>query len=85
MIRWASACGIPDLRRSRRASLAARLLLAGAPAGVWHDDLLSIGRGFKVSELSALLRQLDSVMVSVKPARWFRIAAIIRFKPGGNS
>ena len=24
----------------------------------------------------------DSVTVSVGPARWFRIAAIIRFKPG---
>jgi Methyltransferase domain len=71
---------INDLRRSRLASLAARLLLVGAAAGVRHDALLSIRRGFKIGELSALLRQLDSVTVSVKPARWFRIAAIIRFK-----
>jgi hypothetical protein len=72
---------INDLRRSRLASLAARLLLTGAaaPAGVRHDALLSIRRGFKISELSTLLRQLDSVTVSVEPARWFRIAAIIRF------
>jgi hypothetical protein len=76
---------INDLRRSRLASLAAGLLLAGTPAGVRHDALLSIRRGFKVSELSTLLRQLDSVTVSVEPARWFRIAAIIRFKPGKNS
>jgi hypothetical protein len=78
---------INDLRRSRLASLAARLLLAdtGTPAGVRHDALLSIQRGFKISELSTLLRQLDSVTVSVEPARWFRIAAIIRFKPGENS
>ena len=78
---------INDLRRSRLASLAARLLLAGtgAPAGVRHDALLSIRRGFKISELSTLLRQLDSVTVSVEPARWFRIAAIIRFKSGQNS
>ena len=78
---------INDLRRSRLASLAARLLLAGTgtPAGVRHDALLSIRRGFKISELSTLLRQLDSVTVSVEPARWFRIAAIIRFKPGENS
>jgi len=78
---------INDLRRSRLASLAARLLLAdtGTPAGVRHDALLSIRRGFKSSELSTLLRQLDSVTVSVEPARWFRIAAIIRFKPGENS
>ena len=76
---------INDLRRSRLASLAARLLLVSAAAGVRHDALLSIRRGFKIGELSALLRQLDSVTVSVEPARWFRIAAIIRFKPGENS
>ena len=75
---------INDLRRSRLASLAARLLLVGAAAGVRHDALLSIRRGFKIGELSTLLRQLDSVTVSVEPARWFRIAAIIRFKPGEN-
>ena len=76
---------INDLRRSRLASLAARLLLVGAAAGVRHDALLSIRRGFKIGELSALLRQLDSVTLSVEPARWFRIAAIIRFKLGANS
>jgi len=76
---------INDLRRSRLASLAARLLLAGTPAGVRHDALLSIRRGFKISELSTLLRQLDSVTISVESARWFRIAAIIRFKPGESS
>ena len=76
---------INDLRRSRLSSLAARLLLAGTPAGVRHDALLSIRRGFKISELSTLLRQLDSVTVSVESARWFRIAAIIRFKPGESS
>jgi Methyltransferase domain len=76
---------INDLRRSRLASLLARLPLAGTPAGVRHDALLSIRRGFRINELSTLLRQLDSVTVSVEPARWFRIAAIIRFKPGDNS
>ena len=72
---------INDLRRSRWASLAARLLLAGtgAPAGVRHDALLSIRRGFTLRELSTLLPQLDRVTVSVEPARWFRIVAIIRF------
>ena len=74
---------INDLRRSPLASLATRLLLTGtgASAGVRHDALLSIRRGFKISELRTLLRQLDRVTVSVEPARWFRIAAIIRFKP----
>jgi SAM-dependent methyltransferase len=73
---------INDLRRSQLASLAARLLLVGMPAGVRHDALLSIRRGFKIGELRTLLRRLDRVTVSVEPARWFRIAAIIRFKPG---
>jgi len=78
---------INDLRRSRLASLAARLLLSGTgtPAGVRHDALLSIRRGFKIKELRSLLWQLENVTVSVEPARWFRIAAIIRFKPGANS
>jgi hypothetical protein len=55
--------------------------LAAASYRFRHDALLSIRRGFKISELSTLLRQLDRVTVSVEPARWFRIAAIIRFKP----
>ena len=76
---------INDLRRSRLAHLAARLLLATTPPEVRHDALLSIRRGFKITELSALLDQLESVTVSVKPTRWFRIAAIIRFKTGENS
>jgi hypothetical protein len=78
---------INDLWRSRLASLAARLLLSGTgtPAGARHDALLSIRRGFKIKELRSLLWQLENVTVSVEPARWFRIAAIIRFKPGANS
>ena len=78
---------INDLRRSRLASLGARLLLAGTgmPAGVQHDALLSIRRGFHIDELSTLLQQLDNVTVSVEPAHWFRIAAVIRFKLGENS
>ncbi len=77
---------INDLRRSQLASLAARLLLVatGAPAGVRHDALLSIRRGFKIDELRTLLRQLDGVTASVTPARWFRIAAVIRFNSEGN-
>lgn len=75
---------INDLRRSQLAYLSARLLLVGTPAEVRHDALLSIRRGFKISELRSLLRQLDSITVSVEPTRWFRIAAIIRFKPGEN-
>ncbi len=76
---------INDLRRSRLAALAVRPLLFGAPAGVRHDALLSIRRGFKVGELKALLGQLDNATVTVAPARWFRIAGIVRFTPREDS
>jgi hypothetical protein len=74
---------INDLLRSELAALAVRLLLVNRSAGVGHDTLLSIQRGFKVKELYTLLRKLDNVTVSVKPAPWFRVAAVIRFKSGG--
>jgi 2-polyprenyl-3-methyl-5-hydroxy-6-metoxy-1,4-benzoquinol methylase len=72
---------INDLRRCLLSSLAARLLLSNtrALAGVRHDALLSIRRGFKIQELKALLQPLDNVSVSVEPAPWFRVAAVIRF------
>ncbi|MFZ7128302.1 MAG: methyltransferase domain-containing protein [Desulfobacterales bacterium] len=78
---------INDLRRSQLAALAAKILLiaTAAPEGVRHDALLSIRRGFKIDELGTLLRQLDNVTVAVEPARWFRIAAVIRFKSGQNA
>ncbi len=72
---------INDLRRSRMATQIARLLLSvtGASAGLRHDALLSIQRGFKINEILTLLQQLDNVTVSAEPVRWFRIAAILRF------
>ena len=72
---------INDLRRSPWASLGAGLLLAGtgAMSGVRHDALLSIRRGFKISELESVLNQLDHVTVSVSSALWFRVAAVIQF------
>lgn len=73
---------INDLRRSRLAFLAAHALLVGAPVGVRHDALLSIRRGFDLDELAGLLNQLEGATVSVKPAWWFRVAAVIRFKTG---
>jgi hypothetical protein len=80
-------CGavlINDLRRCWLASLAARLLLVGSPAGVRHDALLSIQRGFRVAELGDLLRNLDHVAISVQSVPWFRVAATVRFQPGEN-
>jgi phospholipid N-methyltransferase len=76
---------INDLRRSRVAVLATAPLLVGASAGLKHDVRLSIRRGFKISELRALLQQLDSVSVAVEPALWFRIAAVIRFNTGESA
>ena len=78
---------INDLRRSPLSALGAGLLLAvsGSPAGVRHDALLSIRRGFKIDELRTLLRQLSGVTVSVQPERWFRIAAVIHFTPGEHA
>ena len=74
---------INDLLRSELAALAVRLLLVNRSAGVRHDTLLSIQRGFKAKELRTLLSKLDNVTVSVNPAPWFRVAAIIRFKSIG--
>lgn len=78
---------INDLRRSLPALAGAGLLLvvSGAPAGVRHDALLSIRRGFKAGELSGLLRRLSGVTVRVAHARWFRIAAVINFSPGDSA
>jgi hypothetical protein len=75
---------INDLRRSPWAFWAVTLLLVGAPAGVRHDARLSIRRGFKVQEMKNVLAQLAATEVSVEPAPWFRIAAVIRFKSGEN-
>lgn len=70
---------INDLRRTRLALLAVRPLLILCPAGVRHDALLSIQRGFRVRELRHLLSSLEDASVSVAPAPWFRVAAVIRF------
>ncbi len=78
---------INDLRRSLPALAGAGLLLAvtGAPAGVRHDALLSIRRGFKSDELSTLLQHVPGVSVRVRHERWFRIAAVIDFIPGDRA
>ncbi|MDA3923844.1 MAG: methyltransferase domain-containing protein [Kiritimatiellae bacterium] len=75
---------INDLRRSPWASPGARFLLActGAMPGVRHDALLSIQRGFNISELESVLKKLDHATFSIKPVPWFRIAAVINFKEG---
>ena len=75
---------INDLRRTQLTNLSAKLLLSctAMPAGVWHDALLSIQRGFTVGELNDLLQQVDNVTFSVEKSRWFRISAIIKYSSG---
>lgn len=78
---------INDLRRCVPALWAARMLCAvcGAGAGVRHDALLSIRRGFTVVDLESLLRRLPGVAVTVSSERWFRIAAVIQFNSGDTA
>jgi ubiquinone/menaquinone biosynthesis C-methylase UbiE len=78
---------INDLRRSFLAWWATKLLLAfaGAPAGVRHDALISIRRGFKADELRKLVGQLPDVTFSAEHARWFRIAAVVHFQSGDDA
>lgn len=72
---------INDLLRSRWSTLAARGLLAavGAPAGVRHDALLSIRRGFRPHELATLLNRLPNSTATVRTAPFFRVAAAVEF------
>ncbi|PKO17032.1 methyltransferase type 12 [candidate division BRC1 bacterium HGW-BRC1-1] len=73
---------INDLLRSRWSALVTRALLAvvGAPAGVRHDALLSIRRGFRPDELSALLSRLPHASATVTTAPFFRVVAVIKFE-----
>ena len=72
---------INDLLRSRWSSLATRALLTvvGAPAGVRHDALLSIRRGFRPDELAKLLARLPDATATVRTAPFFRVAAVVKF------
>ncbi len=47
-----------------------------APLLAWY--VLGIRRGFKVHELSALLRQLDSVSISVEPEDFYDLRSLAR-------
>jgi len=70
---------INDLRRASPAWLGACLLTAGKPAGLRHDALVSIRRGFKISEFTTLLQRIPDCTVSVRAAWCFRISAVIAF------
>lgn len=72
---------INDLRRTPAALLGAYLLTTGLSAGVRHDAMQSVRRGFKVEELQSLLQQIPDSMVTVKAAWCLRVAAVVGFKP----
>lgn len=70
---------INDLRRSRIAYAATRILTATKHPGVRHDALLSIRKGFTVKEMVQLLQVHNSVQCTVRNAPLFRICADVRF------
>lgn len=70
---------VNDLHRTLLAWLGTCAASVFSPAGVKHDSRLSILRGFKISELRELLKQVDGATVSVKPAWLYRVYAVLRF------
>ena len=70
---------INDLRRTPAAWLATNMATLCVPRAVRHDAMLSVRRGFRIGELKRLLGRLEDCAVPVEPARFFRIAAVVRF------
>lgn len=70
---------INDLGRCWPHYLGAALLCLGLPAGVRHDALLSIRRGFRPHELAELLRPLPGLNVAARWAWPYRVAAVLTF------
>jgi SAM-dependent methyltransferase len=70
---------INDLRRTPPALIGAYLLTIGAAAGVRHDAMVSVRRGFKIPELKALLQQVPDSAISIRAAWCFRISAEVAF------
>lgn len=70
---------INDLRRTPAALIGAWLLTVGTHAGLRHDAMLSVRRGFTVCELTTLLQQIPDLTVRVKAAWCFRVAAEVEY------
>jgi 2-polyprenyl-3-methyl-5-hydroxy-6-metoxy-1,4-benzoquinol methylase len=73
---------INDLRRTPLALFGAYLLTIGAAAGVRHDAMVSVRRGFKSPELKALLQQVPDSALSIKAVWCFRVSAEVTFLRG---
>ncbi len=72
---------INDLLRSWTTYVGCWLVAIGFPAGVWHDALLSVRRGFRPKELETLLRRLGNVSCSAAQAPFCRVKAAVHFNP----
>ena len=70
---------INDLLRYCTTYAGGWLLTLPFPAKLRHDVLVSIARGFKVTELRHLFRKVPGVSVTVSRHRVFRVFAKIRF------
>lgn len=70
---------ISDLLRYTPQYLIARLLTLPLSSELRHDVLVSIRRGFKLTELRHLFRDMPGVEVAVGRDRFFRALAVVRF------
>jgi len=75
---------ISDLLRYTPYYLIAWLGSLVLPTELRHDVRVSIKRGFKLTELRHLFRDMDGVSVTVSRDRMFRALAVVRF-PGTGS
>ena len=69
-----------DLHRSWGCYMGGAFASAFSPAGVRHDALLSIRKGFKADELRRLLEKIPDAAVVVRTAWFGRIWAAVRFE-----
>jgi 2-polyprenyl-3-methyl-5-hydroxy-6-metoxy-1,4-benzoquinol methylase len=80
-------CGsvlINDLNRSPGCYIGCLLACVFVPAGVRHDALLSVRKGFRPDELGKLLASIPAASVSIYTSWFGRVCAIIRFDAEGN-
>ena len=76
---------INDLRRNWITYVAAGVLTAPWPAGVRHDALLSVRRGFRPRDLRRLLAGVPGVTARVRGIGLHRVAAVVDADERGPS
>ncbi|NLF30406.1 MAG: methyltransferase domain-containing protein [Planctomycetes bacterium] len=75
---------ISDLRRAWPTYAVCRVLTAAWPAGVRHDAMLSIRRGFRPDELRRLLARLPGAAAQVRTAAMHRVVAAVDLGGGAS-